>query len=291
MDYIDLHCHSNASDGSLSPTELVKLAHSLGLQAVALTDHDTLGGLQEAMLASRTIDIELIPGVEISAEFPHGTMHILGYFVWDGRDSLSTSLDRLQKARAERNPRMVDSLNELGFTISLEDVAKFSGGGQIGRPHMAQALLEKGYVSSFHEAFDRYLAKGKPAYVEKFRFSPADAVTMIRKAGAVPGLAHPFTLDLEPPDLESVVFDLKGSGLEAIEVYSPEHTNEQVEIYQKIARQFDLAVTGGTDFHGAINPEIHLGSGRGNFRVPYTLLQELKKRHERLKSGTDLYPD
>lgn len=284
MDLMDLHSHSNISDGSLSPTELLMLAGQMGLRALALTDHDNLGGLEEALAVAREISIELVPGVEISAEFKKGTMHILGYYVWEGRQNLSLVLEKLQKARAERNPRMIQKMNQLGLEVTLEEVFKFAGGGQIGRPHMAKALMEKGYVSSMDEAFDRYLSKGKPAYEEKFRLSPQESIALIRNAGGVPTLAHPFTLNLNGDPLEALIAELKEYGLEAIEVYSPDHTSGQTQAYQEIAVRLGLAYTGGTDFHGANKPDLQLGIGRGNFRVPYALLNDLKMRRDQIRS-------
>jgi 3',5'-nucleoside bisphosphate phosphatase len=285
MDLIDLQAHSTASDGSLTPSEIVQLARKSGLRAVALTDHDTLDGLQEALNEGQVQGVEVIPGVEISAEFKEGTMHILGYYVWDGRASLSQSLIKLQHARAERNPRMISKLNELGFKVSLEEVIGCAGGGQVGRPHMARALLEKGYISNISEAFDLYLGKGKPAYEEKFRFPPDEAISMIRTAGGVPVLAHPFTLGLDDRGLDSLVTQLVLQGLEGIEVLSPEHATEQERFYRKLALDHNLVITGGTDFHGVNKPGIDLGKGRGSFRVPYALLDPLKERHDRILRG------
>jgi hypothetical protein len=282
MDLIDLQVHSTASDGSLTPAEVVQLARKNGLRAVALTDHDTLDGVEEALNEGHVQGVEVVPGVEISAEFKEGTMHILGYYVWDGRADLSQSLQRLQKAREERNPRMISKLNELGLNITLDEVIACAGGGQVGRPHMARALLEKGYVFSLNEAFDLYLGKGKPAYEEKFRFTPQEALSMIRKAGGVAVLAHPFTLGLHGLDLESLLKQLVAQRLEGIEVFSPEHTLDQEQLYRRLAIDHDLVITGGTDFHGANKPGIDLGRGRGKFQVSYALLTLLKERRSRI---------
>ena len=280
MDLIDLQAHSTASDGSLSPAEVVQLARKNGLRAIALTDHDTIDGLEEALNEGFLQQVEVVPGIEISAEFINGTMHVLGYYVWEGRDRLNKALERLQRARFERNPLMIRRLNELGLDITMEEVTAFAGGGQVGRPHVARALLEKGYVSSMKEAFDLYLAKGKPAYEEKFRFPPSEAISMIRKAGGVPVLAHPFTLDLNWSDLEFLVKQLVEQGLEGIEVFSPEHTPDQERFYRQLALDHNLVITGGTDFHGDNKPGIDLGRGRGGFRVPYSLLAALKERRD-----------
>ena len=285
MELIDLHCHSTVSDGSFSPTELAHKARDIGLRAFALTDHDNIGGVEEAMKACGETGVEFIPGVEISAAFSRGTMHIVGYFLWEGRNSLSQKLEKLQEARAERNPLMVEKLRGLGLDISMDDVAGQAGGDQIGRPHMAKALIEKGYVANINEAFNKYLAKGKPAYEEKFRFPPPEAISMILDAGGVPGLAHPFTLDLNDTELDELVAELRNEGLEGLEVYSPEHNPDQIRLYQKLAAKYGLVVTGGTDFHGANKPDVEMGIGRGNFRVPYSLLGALKKRRDELRSA------
>ncbi|MGD8989694.1 MAG: PHP domain-containing protein, partial [Syntrophobacterales bacterium] len=190
---IDLHTHSSYSDGSFSPGQLVQLAKDKGLRAIALTDHDTVAGLEEALAAGKELEVEVVPGVEISAQYPPGTMHILGYYVQPSHPELLRDLEKLQKARAARNPKIIERLQALGLEISWTEVLNLSG-GQVGRPHIAQVLLHRGYVSSINEAFSRYLKKGAIAYVEKFRFPPDEAIAMIRNAGGLAALAHPFTL-------------------------------------------------------------------------------------------------
>jgi len=182
MAYVDLHTHSTASDGSLPPREVVRLAKARGLKAIALTDHDTIDGLAEAVAAGQECGVEVIPGVEISARYPGGTMHILGYFLEYDNELLARRLAVLQQARKDRNPRIIAKLNELGIPLRIEEVERISGGGQIGRPHIARALFEAGYVGSLQEAFDIYLGNQGRAYVEKFRFPPEEAIGMIRAA-------------------------------------------------------------------------------------------------------------
>ena len=193
MELIDLHTHTTASDGSLAPAELVQAAKDAGLKAVAVTDHDTIDGLPEALEAGRRLGLEVVPGVEISVQRGQnpGGMHMLGLFVDHKEPTLAGALKRLQEARAQRNPKMVARLNELGIPLTMDEVNSFAGDGQVGRPHFAQALVKRGVVPNVNQAFDRYLAAGKPAYVPKFRFQPHEALAMLRKAKALPVLAHP----------------------------------------------------------------------------------------------------
>jgi len=275
--YIDLHTHSTASDGSYSPTELVKLAKEMGLRALALTDHDTIEGLAEFIKTGKELDLETVPGTELSAYFEKGTLHILGYFIDFHSPKLKDRLKKLQEARAERNPKIVKKLQALGIPITYEEVVAISGGGQIGRPHFAKLLLQKGIVKTFDEAFERFLKRGAPAYVEKDKIFPRECLEIILEAGGIPVLAHPFTLHLENDALEVFVKQLKDWGLRGIEAYYTEHTPEQTAFYLKLAEKYGLCVTGGSDFHGKNKPEIKLGLGYGNLRVPYRLLERLKE--------------
>ena len=193
-DFIDLHTHSTASDGTFTPTKLVHYAKTKGLRALALTDHDCIDGLKEAMAAGKDVGVEVIPGVELSAEFPNGTMHILGFFVDPSDPIFLQRLATLQEARSQRNPKIVKKLQDLGVKIAYEEVVAASGGGQVGRPHFAQVLMEKGYVKTIGEAFEKYLRNGGPAYVEKERFSPEGSIALIHEAGGVAVLAHPLYL-------------------------------------------------------------------------------------------------
>ena len=277
MKLIDLHTHSTASDGSYSPAEVVRLAKEGGLTAVALTDHDTVDGLPEAVAAGDKFGVEVIPGVEISAQFPGGTMHILGLFVDYRNGRLDERLAVLKQARIDRNPRIIAKLNALGIPITMEQVDRISGGGQVGRPHIARALMEAGYVQDLQGAFDKYLGWHKPAYVSKFRFPPDQALAMIREAQGIPVLAHPFTLGLGSASaLRNLVIELKGLGLAGLEVYYSEHTPEQEALYLKLARELDLQISGGSDFHGLNKPEITLGSMPSQDKLTYNLVEALK---------------
>jgi 3',5'-nucleoside bisphosphate phosphatase len=274
---IDLHVHSTASDGSYPPAEVVRQAKAGGLKAMALTDHDTVDGLSEAVAAGETYGVEVIPGVEISAQCRGGTMHIVGLFIeyHDGR--LDEGLAVLKQARLDRNPQIIKKLNDLGIKITMARVEGISGGGQVGRPHIARALMEAGAVSSVQEAFDKYLGYQRPGYVSKFRFPPDRALAMIREAKGIPILAHPFTLNLGSAlALKNLVSELKGQGLAGLEVFYSEHTREQEALYLKLARELDLLVSGGSDFHGQNKPEITLGSMPCQSKLTYNLVEAMK---------------
>jgi len=278
MSLIDLHAHSTASDGSFPPAEVVRLAKEAGLKAVALTDHDTTDGLAEAVAAGEDLGVEVIPGVEISARYTGDSMHILGYFLDFHSPKLAEGLAVLKQARKERNPKIIAKLNALGLSINMDQVARLSGGGQVGRPHIARALLESGYVRSMQQAFDIYLKNGGKAYVAKFRFPPVEALEMIREAGGVPVLAHPFTLGMGSPGaLRELLLVLKVKGLAGIEVFYADHTPEQEALYLKLARELGLLVTGGSDFHGLNKPEATLGNIRSRDRLTYDLVIALKE--------------
>ena len=214
MKYVDLHLHTTASDGVMSPSGIVRYAKAKKLQAIAVTDHDTIEGLEEAVAEGKTIGFEVIPGIEISAEFSPGSMHLLGYFLDIHHPLLVEKLKYLQEARAARNPKIVEKLNRLGVRISYEDVVKASGGGQVGRPHFAQVLLDKGYVRSIQEAFERFLKKGAPAYADKFRFKASEAIDFINGANGIAVLAHPNTLGMNGnAGFEALLLQLVREGL------------------------------------------------------------------------------
>ncbi len=265
---IDLHTHSTASDGTFHPEDLVDYAISQGITHLSLTDHDTIDGVESALLYARERGLKFAGGVEVSAEFKDRTMHILGYGI-DYRDkTLNEKLKFLRKAREERNPKIVQKLNEAGFDLCYEDVVKEAGGKVVGRPHFASVMLKKGYVSSTQEAFDRYLKKGAQCYVDKFRFEPEEAIRIILESGGVPVLAHPLSLKLNFSEIREVVIRLKESGLEGLECFYRNHTKEDEENLLQIAQELDLLVTGGSDFHGSNRPNIFIGIGEGNMRIP-----------------------
>ena len=277
MELIDLHVHTTASDGSLSPSEVVKRAKVLGLKAIAITDHDTVAGVEEALKEGESSKVEVIPGIELSVDVSKGTCHLLGYFIDSQDENLRRKLRLVQRAREDRNLKMLQKLKQLGIELTLEEVKAEAKDGQICRPHFALAMFKKGYVSSVDEAFERFLKKGGPAYLEKFRLNPDEAIRMILEAKGIPVLAHPFTLELEGEEFERFLKGLKEYGLKGIEAYYPDHTPEQTELYERLATKHGLLLTGGTDFHGPPRDEIELGKGRGNLSLPYELLLKLKE--------------
>ncbi|MCX8118013.1 MAG: PHP domain-containing protein [Desulfobacterota bacterium] len=280
--YVDLHLHTTASDGVKTPSELVCYSKSKGLRAISITDHDTIDGLEEGLAEGARIDFEVIPGVEISVEHSPGSMHLLGYYIDIDYPPLTAKLAYLQKARAERNPKMIERLNRLGIRITYEEVIKASGGGQVGRPHFAQVLLEKGYVKSFQEAFDRFLKKGAPAYVDKERFTPPEAIRFIIEAKGVAVLAHPNTLGLNGhAELEGLILNLVRAGLKGIEVYYPEHSPEEILRYKGLAEKYGLVMTGGTDYHGIDREGLDVGVGKGEMRLPYAMVEALRSVRNR----------
>ncbi|OAQ19831.1 PHP domain-containing protein [Thermosulfurimonas dismutans] len=277
---IDLHTHSTASDGTYSPAELVQLAKDVSLSALALTDHDTVEGLGEAMAAARELGVPFVPGVEISVKFDGpGHCHILGYFVDADSPVLRETLGLLQRAREERNRKMMEKLQSLGVDITLEELED-QAKGEIGRPHFAALLVKKGVVKSVGEAFEKYLKKGAPAYVPKARLTAEEAFSAIRAAGGLAVLAHPIHLKLSPEELVRYVEELKAFGLDGIEAYYTDHTKQFTTLCLEIARRYDLVPTGGSDFHGHNKPDIKLGRGFGNLSVPDECYERLRRRWE-----------
>lgn len=282
---IDLHVHTSMSDGTYSPEAVVRLAREKGLRGIAITDHDTVAGVLPARRAGSELGVEVIPGVEMSTEWPSGIMHILGYFIDVENEILLEALSFLRSGRMERVPRIVEKLRACNVLISANEVRREALGGAPGRPHVAEIMVREGYVRTIQEAFDRYLRKGAPAYVEKRKMSPDRAIRLIAEAGGLPVLAHPYSLDsLAGRDLEATVEELITYGLAGIEVYYPRHTEPQVSTYLSLAQKLQLVVTGGTDFHGATKPEIEIGSMPGHKPLTYGILDDLKEAHKGFSS-------
>lgn len=275
---IDLHTHSDFSDGSLSPEALAALAAESGLTAVALTDHDTMAGAARFCAACRRLQLCGIAGVEISADFSPGTMHILGYFPDMPGTGVTEALVRIREGRRDRNTRILETLAGLNMALDAGELATLAGDGVAGRPHIAQAMVSHGYVRDFREAFDRWLGKGKPAYHDRYRLGPVAAVETIVAAGGAAVLAHPFTLKLPPRALRAMLDDLAAAGLAGIEVFYPEHSQPLRQLYTTLAKERDLVLTGGSDFHGDLNPAIRIGRGFGNVHVQDRVLADLESR-------------
>ena len=245
---IDLHCHSTASDGDLNPPDLVAAAASAGVGTLALTDHDTMEGIPAAIVAGDAHGVRVVPGIELTVRVPTGSMHLLGYFSVAEPRPLVDRLAGVAGFREERIRRIVERLGELGVELDWGDV-RGRAAGQLGRPHVAAALVDAGYVASIEEAFDRWLADGKPAHVPSKGLEPDAAVRVVRESGGAPVLAHPASLALPARHLSSFVQRLASFGLVGMEVHRPEHRPEQRDAYAQIARRLRLVPSGGSDFH------------------------------------------
>jgi len=241
---VDLHLHSTASDGQYSPSELVAMALERNLLAVAITDHDTTAGIDEALGAARGTRLEVIPGVEISCDVPHEEVHLLGYYLDHHHPALQRKLRAMRDARLQRAKGILAKLATLGFPLPWEVVAELAGGDSVGRPHIARAMVKMGYVASTDEAFVLYIDRNGPAYVERYEISPLDAVSLIKEARGLPVLAHPLKVTHFLPDLVE-------RGLVGLEVYYNGYSPGDIQGLADLARKFDLIPTGGSDFHGA----------------------------------------
>ncbi|MFZ7102586.1 MAG: PHP domain-containing protein [Peptococcaceae bacterium] len=272
--FADLHLHTTASDGEYSPQFVVKAAKAQGFAAIAITDHDTVSGLQDALDEGRRKEIEVLPGVEISTVFEQKEIHILGY-LFDPCDlNLMQRLDEMRNFRQVRIEKMVARLNELGIEIALKQVRAVSGSGVIGRPHVAKILLEQGYVRSIKEAFAKLLSPGCPAYIPRYKINPAEAIHLLLAAGGIPVLAHP---GLNPDD--ELIADLKDIGLQGIEVWHPEHNSQDVVKYLQMAQRYDLLPTGGSDWHGGNKDSCF---SLGSIKLAYSFVEKIKERKEEL---------
>jgi 3',5'-nucleoside bisphosphate phosphatase len=277
LSQVDLHVHSTASDGKLTPPELIKLAVESGLKVMALTDHDTVDGIipaQEAAKAHPTLTF--IPGVEISTDLPDGEAHILGYFIDRNDSDFSKTLERFRVSRLNRGKKMVDKLSSLGIFIDWKRVQEIAGEGSIGRPHIARVMLEKGYINRFEEAF-RFIGHDGPAYVPRDKMTPEEAVALIVRAKGLPVLAHPFTVK----DPEAMVNSLKKHGLAGLEVYYKDNTPQQTANSLQLAVKYGLIATGGTDYHGmGLDNEVRLGG----VEVPMEAVEKLTALKTKLHS-------
>ena len=257
MSKVDLHIHSTVSDGRFSPEEIVRKAAELGLSVIALADHDSVDGVAPALEAAKAFPgLRVIPCVEISTDTASGEVHVLGYFIDYTNQELKVALEKFRSSRRRRAQGIIAKLADLGIHIDWQRVQELATGSSIGRPHLAQAMLEKGYITSLPEAFTRYLGQGGPAYVEREKMTPVEAVELIARADGLPVLAHPFTTS-EP---EAVVIELKAAGLVGIEAYFHDLTADEVKSLISLADKYNLIATGGTDYHGLDDSEAMLGS-------------------------------
>ena len=275
---IDLHCHSTFSDGSLAPEQLIAEAAKIGLAALALTDHDTVAGLPRFLAAAAGTAVRAVPGVELSVDCSSGVMHMLGYWMDTANPELIRQMEWIRNGREMRNRGMLEKLNALGFAMTWEEVQALAGEDVVGRPHFGQVMIQKGYAKDKNEVFDKWLGDGKPAYVDRPRLTAAAAVAVIRQAGGVAVLAHPFTLRVSRDALASLFFELAAAGLAGVECYYSEHSAELTKEFLAMAKQANLVPTGGSDFHGEVSPGIRLGVGFGGLNVPDDVLAQLEAR-------------
>ncbi len=276
-DMIDLHTHTTFSDGSQTPAELVQEAAAIGLSAVAVTDHDTVDGLPEALAAGERLGIEVVPGVEINLEHDRVTMDMLGYFLAGMPTAeLQQELAELRVYREERNARMVERLAELGMPLDPADLAAAAENGAVGRPHIGEAMVRRGYVSSISEAFELYLRRGAPAWVDRRRLALGRALKLLRASGALPVLAHPGIIRTDPAGLNHIVRDAARDGMAGIECYYPLHDEEIVARCLGLADKYALVPTGGSDYHGTVKPKARLGVGSLGGYVPNHVLADLR---------------
>ena len=271
--YADLHIHSTYSDGTFTPEEIVLRAKSLGFSAISITDHDTIEGIEETIHYGKIHNIEVIPGIEFSTRSKKGHQHILGYFIDYKNSRFRKILNTLRKKREERIYKIIKKLQKLKIDISPDDIKNING--SFGRPHIATILLKKGYVSSISEAFDKFLIRGKPAYEPKFKFSAAEVIEIIKRFKGVAIIAHPCQLYYQQDIIKLIYLDADG-----IEVFYPEHSQKQIEYYLKLAKIYDLLITGGSDCHGYAKDKIFLGT----IKLPYKYVEKLKERVRQLNN-------
>jgi hypothetical protein len=273
MRFADLHLHTIFSDSTYTPEELIRGAKLADLSCIAVTDHDTVAGIGPTLDFAAREDIEVLPGIELTAEYDGLEIHILGYLL-DYKDKfLMETLEALKKNRIERVYKIVDKLNNMGIKLRADAVFEIAKGGTVGRLHVARALVNAGLVSSIWEAFQKYIGDKCPAYVLGFRFSPKEAIKLIRDHSGIPVLAHPYILNND-----ELIPQFINDGLMGLEVYYPEHAQSLINFYLRLAREHNLLVTGGSDCHGNAKPEVKIGS----IKIPYELVEKLKEAKEKL---------
>lgn len=272
MNFIDLHVHSNISDGTFTPTQLVQYGLEKNLSAIALTDHDSMDGLIEAIEASKNTSLQVIKGIELSTAYKGKDIHILGLFVNPDDKVFTKKLSDFREARYIRNEKMIRNFQNAGFHISADKLTDSFGDSQLTRAHFARYLLNHNYVKSMREAFDKYLNEDSPYYVPREKITPTQAVALLLENKAIPVLAHPVLYHFPEQELETLIRELKEAGLVGLEAIHSENTPIDEVNMKKIANRFDLLISGGSDFHGSNKPGLDLGTGRGNLCIPETIL-------------------
>ena len=281
---IDLHAHSTASDGTYSPAEVAELAKKLGLFAIALTDHDTIDGLDEFQKTGNALGIETIPGIEFAAlweKHHRPEIHLVGLGFDPAHPALLSRMQEIRQSRDLRNQKMCEKLSSIGLHITIEEVAANAGGEIITRAHFANVLLQKGYIAKKEDAFSRYISPGLPGYVEREFLTPALCIQTIKEAGGAAILAHPTLYGLGMEQLEELCEELIPYGLDGIECQYSTYSPAETKAITALAEKMDLLPSGGSDFHGKNKPNIHLGSGKSNLAIPYGFWEELKKRTQK----------
>lgn len=272
--HVDLHVHTTISDGALTPEEVIEYAHKGGLAAIGITDHDVTDGVEIAIEAASKYGLEVVPGVELSTDYGKKEIHILGYYMDCENEEFQKKLSLFRKARYERAGEMVKRIKNLGVEIDFERVKEIAGKGSIGKPHIAQALVKKGYASNTHEAIEKYLRSGGPISVPKYKLEPSEAIDIILKAGGIPVLAHPAGTMVD-----ELIPQLIKSGLMGLEAYDAINPTAVVNYYISLARKYDLLITGGSDCHGKVKGEIRLG----RLKAPYEIVEKLKEAKRNFK--------
>ena len=284
---VDLHTHTTHSDGTFTPTELIKLAYEKNLNAIAITDHDITSGIEEAISYGNKSGIKVVPGVELSVNYSlpgNGHLHILGLFIDPHHPLLSKTLQKLRSERLKRNQKILDRLKELGKPVSQDDLNSETGIGTVGRPHIAAAMLKKGYVRNIREAFHRFLKKGAPAYFDRMRLNADQAIELIHHAGGIAIVAHPVSLGFSSfKAVGEYILQLKKTGLDGIEVYYSGQDEKIRQTMIKFARENNMVVSGGSDFHGTVKPDLQIGSGKGDLDIPDQVYWDLIEYLERKK--------
>lgn len=280
MKYIDLHTHSLCSDGTMTPAEVVRAAKAAGLAAIALSDHDTVAGVREAMAEGERIGVEVVPAIELSAQSETET-HILGYFIDIENEALLEKMEYIKQVRVRRQENVCRNLRALGFDVMMDEVRQIAGSDVLCRAHFAKIMVQKGYVSSVKEAFSQYLASGKPAYSGTQALTDTEAVRLIKDAGGLAFVAHLHQTKRTLDDLESFLLRLKDAGLDGVEGYYTEYTPEMERDYRALAKRLGLMLSGGSDFHADNKPHISIGRGLGELYIPYVILEKMKAYREK----------
>ena len=283
----DLHVHTTASDGEFSPSKILDKAKSLNIDTISITDHDTTDGIEEAIEYSKKININFIPGIELDAHVSKGKMHILGYYFDINDTNLLSSMQSFKKDREDRNNKFIQEFNKQGIDITIEDIKKYSAGNIIAKPHFARALLDKGYIKDLEEAYSNYFNVSPMKDIKRKSISPKEAINLIKKAGGIAILAHPITLKLNYDELRIEIKKLKEVGLDGIECYNSIHSSDDIKELIKIAEEYDMLITGGSDYHGPIStPDYEMAKGKNNniANMSPKILSDLKlyqnKKHQ-----------